>query len=531
MDNSSLNLQNQEEAKEEDIFYIEKSWWRYKHLVALHCCIFVITLSATNSGYDSLMLNGLQSLTLWQTAMGKPTGSILGALTSGNVFGQIVAFPFTSWLTDKFGRKYVIIFGCAILILGAILQGVSNSYGFFLGSRVIIGMGSYISCVPAPTLISELSHSKFRTSATTFYNVCWYLGAFLAAWVTYGTRVVPTAYSWKIPSYLQGFLPLVEIICMFWVPESPRYLVSKGKLDQAEKVLLKYHTGNGTDDKSLKLVAFEMREIEAALELEKLTTNSRYSDFVTKASFRKRLALTLFMAILSQFCGNGLVSYYLNKVLNSIGITEEKRQLEINGYLMFYNLILSGIIASCVGYFKRRTVFIFCTSSMLMTYIVWTALSAVNQQHNFEIKLYGSGVLAMIFLFYFAYNTGANGLPYTYVAEIFPYSHRAKGMSILFVSIQVVLVFNGFVNPIAMDAIDWKYYIVYCCALFVELLISIFFIVETSGCTLEEVTKVFGDDPEEFITHLLVSAKPEIEHSEKMEAVHDERTVDSLDKV
>lgn len=137
----------------------------------------------------------------------------------------------------------------------------------------------------------------------------------------------------------------------------------------------------------------------------------------------------------------------------------------------------------------------------------------------------------MIFLFYFAYNTGANGLPYTYVAEIFPYSHRAKGMSILFVSIQVVLVFNGFVNPIAMDAIDWKYYIVYCCALFVELLISIFFIVETSGCTLEEVTKVFGDDPEEFITHLLVSAKPEIEHSEKMEAVHDERTVDSLDKV
>lgn len=537
-DVSSLNKNKPEETnEEEDLFHLEKHWWSYRHFILLHCSIFLITLSATNTGYDSLMLNGLQSLSLWKDAMGNPRASILGALTSGNVFGNIVAFPFASWLSDTFGRKYVIMFGSFITLIGAILQGVSDSYGFFLGSRIVIGVGSNLSGVSSPTLISELSYPTFRSTTTTFYNVCWYLGAFIAAWVTYGTRVVPTAYSWKIPSYLQGFLPLVQVVFMYWVPESPRFLVSKGKLAQAEKVLLQIHTGNASDERSLKLVAFEMREIEAALEMEKSTIGTKYSDFVTKSSFRKRLGLTLFMAIITQLSGNGLVSYYLNKVLDSIGITEEKRQLEINGYLMFYNMMVSIIIASTVGYFNRRTVFIFCCSSMLVTYIVWTALSAVNQQHNFENKLYGNGVLAMIFLYYFAYNTGANGLPYTYVTEILPYSHRAKGMNILFLAMQVVMVFNGFVNPIAMDAIDWKYYIVYCCVLFVELLIVIFFVVETAGYTLEEVAKVFGDDPEDFIMHLLIADKPEIQHNENLEILdkaavdHDEGTLDSHEKV
>lgn len=152
---------------------------------------------------------------------------------------------------------------------------------------------------------------------------------------------------------------------------------------------------------------------------------------------------------------------------------------------------------------------------MLVFYVIWTILSAINQQRNFEQKSLGNGVIAMIFFYYLAYDIGANGLPFLYITEIMPYSHRAKGMNIFTVSQNIIIIFNGFVNPIAMDAIEWKYYIVYCCILAVEVITVFFTFVETSGYTLEEVAKVFGDDPGQILTHLSSAPpKPEVGHLE-----------------
>lgn len=500
------------EREFEDLLKLEKPWWNYSYLRYLHFCIFLATLTSTNNGYDGSMLNGLQSLASWRHDLNHPTGQRLGALSNGCLFGTVASFPFASWLSDKYGRKAIIMVGNTVTVIGAILQGASNSYGFFLASRVIIGLGAGIATVSSPSLISEISYPTYRPTTTTFYNVCWYLGAFIAAWVTYGTRTINSSYSWKIPSYLQAAMPLCQVVLFWWVPESPRYLVAKGRFDEASAVLSKIHAGGGTDERSRKLVAFELREIQAAIELERLSKNTRYIDFLTIPSFRKRLFLTMFTGVMMQLSGNGLVSYYLNKVLDSIGITGETRQLQINGALMAYNLVIASVIASFVGRFRRRTLFLFCTSTMLLSYVIWTALSAINEKKHFADKSYANGVLAMIFLYYFAYNVGMNGLPFLYITEVLPYSHRTKGINIFQLTQQVVLVYNGYVNPIAMDAISWKYYIVYCCILACEVLIVYFFYLETSGYTLEEVARVFGDDS--YVSDL--EASKAASHGEKL---------------
>ncbi|KAK6198457.1 general substrate transporter [Scheffersomyces amazonensis] len=478
----------------QNYIYLDKPWWKYSHFRWLHFYIFLITLTSTNNGYDSSMLNGFQALETWNKHMGYPEGSILGALSNGTTFGVICSFPFASFVSDKFGRKNCIICGSSITIIGAILQGASYNYAFFLISRIILGFGFGISVVSAPNLIAELSYPSYRATCTSCYNALWYFGAIIAAWVTYGTRNIVGAYSWKVPSYLQGFLPLVQVVFFFMVPESPRYLISKGKIEKARHVLHVYHTGADEDERAYRFVEFEIKEIEAALELEKIYSSSRYVDFVSIPSFRKRLFLTFFTAFIMQLSGNGLVSYYLNKVLDSIGITGTKQQLQLNGCLMIYNLVIAIFSASIIYKFKRRTVFLVCITGMLITYIIWTALSAINQKRNFEQKSLANGVLAMIFLYYLAYDFGANGLPYLYVTEILPYSHRAKGMNLFQVFQNIILLYNGFVNPVAMQAIEWKYYIVYCCILAFELVMVYLFYVETFGCTLEEVARVFGDD-------------------------------------
>lgn len=492
-------------------------WYNVPHLRTLSWVIFIITITSTNNGYDGSMLNGLQSLSPWQSAMGHPQGQKLGALSNGGLFGSIASLPFAPILADRFGRRFVVILGQALTVLGAILQGVSNSYGFFLGSRIVIGFGSGIATIGSPTLISELAYPTHREVSTFVYNICWYLGAVVAAWVTYGTRNIDGDLSWKIPSYLQGALPVFQLAFCWMIPESPRFYVAKGKIEKARKVLCKHHIGNSQDPRDIALVEFELREIEGALEQEKLNAGTSYLDFFTKKNFRRRAFLIVIVATMMQLSGNGLVSYYLVKVLISIGITEEKKQLQINGCLMIYNFVICLTCASVVRYFKRRTMFIACVAGMLMSYVIWTILSAINQQRNFEDKSLANGVLTMIFFFYLFYDVGLNGLPYLYITEILPYSHRAKGINVMQLANVVVLVYNGYVNPIAMEAIEWKYYIVFCCVLAVELVIVIFTFPETSGYTLEEVAQVFGDEAPE-LSHRHLSTidvrKTSLEHVE-----------------
>ena len=160
---------------------------------------------------------------------------------------------------------------------------------------------------------------------------------------------------------------------------------------------------------------------------------------------------------------------------------------------MIYNLGISWILTLMVRYFKRRTLFLASSMGMMICYVVCTILSARFAYTNFTDTQLANAVLVFIFLFYFAYNAGANILPFLYLSEVLPYSHRAKGFNIFQAFNNIFLIYNGFVNPVAMDAIQWKYYIVYCCILVIEVVIIYFFYVETFGYTLEEVAVVFGD--------------------------------------
>lgn len=482
--------------------FLDKSTplYKQKHMYKLFYAVFMISLLSTNNGYDGSMLNGLQSLETWKNKMGNPSADELGHLSNGTIYGALIALLFAPYLADKFGRRAGVFIGCAINALGSILQGVSTSYVFFLVSRIVLGLGTGITVVAAPALVSEISHPSIRGPSTAFYNTCWYLGSTIAAWVTLGTgRIetqgssIPVDYSWRIPSYLQGFIPILQMVTILTIPESPRYYISKGKHEKAEKMLKNWHIGNSTKEIDLNLVEFEMKEIEIAIEMEKIQSSSSYYDFIKLKNFRKRLFLVLYTPCLMQLSGNGLVSYYLNKVLDSINIKDTEEQLVINGALMTFNMVIAMSAAFIIKFFRRRTLFLASLIAMLTCYILWTILSALAAQRDYPASL-SNGVLAFIFLYYASYDLGMNGLPILFITEVLPYSHRAKGLNIFSLAQTCTLIFNGYVNPIGMERLDWKYYIVWCCNLAVEVVVVYFFYPETSNRTLEEVAEVFGDN-------------------------------------
>ncbi len=127
------------------------------------------------------------------------------------------------WLSDRVGRKRCIQFGGLIIIVSTILQTSAQSFGQFIASRFLIGVGIEFCAIPSPVLISELAYPTHRAKLTSLYNSFFFVGAILSSWSTFGTFKMSTStWTWRITSLLQLALPLIQFIVLFWVPESPR---------------------------------------------------------------------------------------------------------------------------------------------------------------------------------------------------------------------------------------------------------------------------------------------------------------------
>lgn len=168
----------------------------------------------------------------------------------------------------------------------------------------------------------------------------------VVAWIAWGTMYINNDWSWRSLTLLQVF-PAVIQITLIWcrltpsifssclsakhlpgVPESPRWLVSKERYDEALNILAYYH-GNG--DQHNATVQFEYREIKDTIHLEmQYQKNSSYLDFVKTRGNRYRLAILVSLGIISQYSGNALFSNYTSLIYNSMGITEQTKKIPVS---------------------------------------------------------------------------------------------------------------------------------------------------------------------------------------------------------
>ncbi|GMF89408.1 unnamed protein product [Aspergillus oryzae] len=315
----------------------------------------------------------------------------------------------------------------------------------FLAARFLIGFGVAIAHGASPLLITELVHTQHRAIFTTIYNT---------------------------PTIVQAASSILQVIFIWFVPESPRFLIYKGKHEQALKVLADCHANGDQED---EVVQLEMHEIKETIRLEKEFESNSWKELIRTKGNRHRLIICITAGLFSQWSGNGLVSYYIAKILDSVGYTSSVEQNLINGCLQILNMIVALTMCFFVDKIGRRKLFLVSTAGMLVAFIVWTICSA-----RYDIsKAPGAAnaVVAMIYIYYVFYNIAWSGLLVGYTVEILPY-----------------IFFNQYINPIALDNIGWKYYIFYCVWLGFELVVVWFFYIETRNTPLEEIARYFDGE-------------------------------------
>ncbi len=218
---------------------------------------------------------------------------------------------------------------------------------------------------------------------------------------------------------------------------------------------------------------------------------------------------------------SGVVSYYLTLILKTIGITSVTEQTLINGFLQLWNLIMSIVGACLVDRAGRRKLFLTSTLIMLTSYIFITALSGSFSMTG--TAAIGTAVIPFLFIYFAGYDIAFTPLLLAYPAEIWTFSLRAKGVAISMVANYVALIFNQLINPIALEAIAWKYYIVFLVILIVILGTVYFCYPETKGYSLEEIVVIF--DGEQARVTDFVTAKERMKDGGTEKSEHAEEIV------
>ncbi|KAI8649645.1 General substrate transporter [Fusarium keratoplasticum] len=466
-------------------------WWRYKNLRTLNLLLFFPMLSIFTLGFDGSLMNGLQAVERWREYFGEPKGATLGLFNCAYPIGGLVAVPFISTISDRFGRKWGIASGAITCCVGAALQGGAQSLAMFVVARGIIGGGSVLIQAAGSPLITEIAHPNHRTTATALFHTSYALGSIVAAWTTFGTFRIDSTASWRIPSALQGLPSVIQLLGLWFVPESPRWMVSAGREEDALKMLAKYHAEGDEND---ALVQFEFNEIRTALSLDQETGQGNfiqnYLEFLRTPGNRLRLFILTFCACLAQMSGNAFISYYLAPILTAAGLTTSLQQTLINATSQMLSWFSSVFFATLPQKFGRRILFLsalVCVFCCLVAITAGSAMFAIDPLN----KSAGYAVVAFIYLFSPAYNLGLGPNLGLYVTEILPYNLRLRGMAVFQFWNLVFITFSTLVIPIGLDKMAWKFYIIFVGWVFVEWVVVWFVYPETKGPSLEEIAIIF----------------------------------------
>ncbi|KAH0842768.1 Sugar transporter family protein [Fonsecaea pedrosoi] len=389
---------------------------------------------------------------------------------------------------DKWGRKAGVVFCSFWSLLGGALICGSNGTAMFITARFFAGMGSWGFLAVTPAYSAELAPPALRGFFVGLNGVNIAIGYAIAAYTGMGFFYVkePQA-QWRGPLGIALFFPLLMLAMLPFVPESPRYLLMKGREEEAEKIVLRLHAIPGDEDQEFARGEFYQMRKQAEFDR---TLSVSWWDMFFKKSYRKRTILAMGFAFVGQSTGVLVINNYGPTLYKSLGYgTEDQLRLQCGW-------ITTAIIGNAIGAvfmdrIGRKPLMLFGVGGCCFWLIIEAAMVA-----SFAGTDNTSGLamgVAALFLFEVVYSCGVDVAGIVFYSEVFPNHLRAKGVCMSMAVVALTDLVYLQVTATAFANIGWKFYLVFIIICGVGTITMFFLLPETKGVPLEEVAKLFGD--------------------------------------
>ncbi|KAH8602731.1 putative hexose transport-related protein [Bisporella sp. PMI_857] len=471
---------------------------RSKQSWLLYLILLVAFLNATSSGFDGSLMGSINAEPQYKYFFQlKETGSTTGLVFILYNVASTVGCAFGGPIMDYFGRRRGMQSGCAFTLGGAILAAASQTLPQFKASRFLLGFGIILQTLSAPVYVTELIPPQWRGRLGGFYNTFYFTGAITATGVVYATSQYSNTLAWRLPLALQVIPPSLVFVGCFFIPESPRWLASRDRMEEATKIIYKYHGGENNE-----VAKLEVREVALHVKLSKPQTPGQYfkglwdyRDLVNSHSARWRTAMVSLLTFASSLTGNTILTFFLPTMLAAVGVKSVRRKL----LLTFASSIVScsgAVIGSATNdWILRRTRFVYGSFALAAALSIVAAMSsqvAAATFHNTVPSKFVSGVGIMsIFLFGWIFSFVYTPNQSLYCTEVLNQEIRAKGISLHALQANLITILFTYTTSIALGDITWKYYFIWIGVDIVAGILWFFFGVEVVGRTIEELDACF----------------------------------------
>lgn len=398
----------------------------------------------------------------------------IGWVTSSIIVGCIIGVALAGPLSDAVGRKKVLLLTALIFTFGVLGEALATSPEMLVWFRIIVGIGIGVETTIAPLYIAEVSPAHIRgrlVSLNQLFNCIGNLAIFSvsALIATYASEMWHIEYGWRV-IFASGIVPaILFLLLLFWVPESPRWLVRKGRVAQGLDILRKINPDEATAREQLDAIKLTLQN----------EGTSRLRDLFAPR-LRRALVIGFCVALFQQITGINAIFYYAPEIFKTAGVN-------ISGAMSFTVLIgLTLVIATLVSMWiidkvGRRSLLIFGSAGMAITLSCTGMLFRVSETQTTLLLIC---LLAYVAIFAVSYGTVA----YVIISEIFPGHVRGIAVSIATFALWGGNFFVSRFFPVLVENISAaNTFFIFAGISVIAFIFVMAWVPETKGKTLEEI--------------------------------------------
>ncbi|CAH0047364.1 unnamed protein product [Clonostachys solani] len=486
--------------------------WRVLALAASAC------FAGALFGVDAGIIGGVLAMPDFKREFGLDTqppkaaadlsGNLVTTMQAGAVAGALLSSP----IADRKGRKPALIAVAITGFIGGLMQAFS--YGhlsvFYIG-RFVEGLGLGAGTMLAPTYVSENSPRAIRGFLVGFFQLLLVMGGMMAYFINYGALLhLPPMATWMVPLACQSICPTLLFFSILWCPESPRWLASQDRWDQASAVL--------SDVRHLPIdhpyIQGELLELRTQLDQEKATMQgagfwSLQKECWTVPTNRKRALLTVGMITFQQWSGTGAINYYAPTIFRDLGLSSTTTALFAQGIYGIVKVVTCLIFVFFLADSLGRRLSLMWSGALqgfCMFFLGFYVRFGPKIGENDKPPPAGIAALAMVYIFAAAFNMGWGPVSWIYVSEIPTNRLRAYNVALASFTHWVHNLAVSKATPVMLVSTPFGAYFIFG-SLNLTMAVLAFWVPETKGISLERMDELFGAADMSNVEELSVAAK------------------------